>query len=93
MSKSSLPEKFFDVRTMSRYARKGSISAKEIEDHYKALSNDEGNFELSIIEDDDIGVGEELSEEELKALPPITEDDIDNFDFLDKSATGSDDES
>lgn len=93
MSKSLLPEKFFDVRTMSRYARKGNISAKDIEDHYKALPNDEDNFELSILEDDDdIGVGEELSEDELKALPPMTEDDIDNFDFLGKDSEDSDKE-
>jgi hypothetical protein len=92
MSKLSLPEKFFDVRTMTRYARKGNISAKDIDEHYKALPNDEGNFELSIIEDDDIGVGEELSEDELKALPPMTEDDIDNFDFMGKSSEDSDQE-
>lgn len=92
MSKSSLPEKFFDVRTMARYAQKGLISAKDIEEHYKVLPNDEGNFELSIIEDDDIGIGEELSEDELKALPPMTEDDIDNFDFMEKSSEDSDKE-
>lgn len=92
MSKLSLPEKFFDVRTMSRYARKGNISAKDVEEHYKALPNDEDNFELSIIEDDDIGVGEELSEDELQALPPMTEDEIDNFDFLGKDSEDSDKE-
>lgn len=79
-----LPEKYFDVRTTDFYLKKKSISRQDIESYFKNLPNDESNFEVTLFEsDDEIGLGDELSEEELNAMPEITEDNIDNFDFLD----------
>jgi hypothetical protein len=78
MSK-TLEERHFDVRTVNRYLKKGSVTKTELEAHYKALPNDEDNFELSILDEDEIGIGEELSEEELSAMPEITEENLDTF--------------
>lgn len=76
-------EKYYDVRTVDRYLKKGLIKKADLESYLKKLPNDEDNFELSVL-DDELGVGDALSEEEIKNLPPMSEDDIDNFDFLDK---------
>lgn len=81
----NLQEKHFDVRTRDRYLAKGSIQQNDIESYYKALPNEEENFELTTFEDDEIGIGDELTEEEMEALPPMREEDIDNFDFLEDS--------
>ena len=81
MSK-SIQEKHFDVRVMNRYMQKGVISKQDIEAHYTNLPNDENNFDLVMIEDDEIGMGDELSEEEISSMPEMTEDSIDNFDFM-----------
>lgn len=79
------PEKYFDVRTVDFYLRKNAVTKQDIEKHIKDLPNDENNFEVAMIDtDDDIGLGDKLSEEELKAMPEITEDNIDDFDFLDE---------
>ena len=77
-----LDEKFFDVRVVKRYLKKGSITPKDVDEHLKTLPNDQDNFEMVMFEEDDIGVGSDLSEEDLKSMPEITEDNIDNFDFL-----------
>lgn len=78
-------EKYYDVRTMDRYLKKGLIKKGDVESHLKALPNDEDNFELSVLDDDDeLGIGEVLSDDEMENLPPMSEDDIDNFDFLEK---------
>lgn len=82
---SKLPEKYFDLRTRDRYIKKNLISKKDVESYLSDLPNDEDNFELSMFEDDDeIGLGEALSEEELQAMPEITEDNIDDFGFLEQ---------
>lgn len=83
MSK-NLQEKHFDIRVVNRYLKNGNITEKDLKEHYKSLPNDEDNFELVMIEEDDIGIGETLSEEELQSMPAITEDNIDNFDFMDE---------
>ena len=80
-------EKYFDVRVVGRYIKKGTISDGDVDTFKSALPNDEDNFELVMIEEDDIGIGDELSEEELKAMPTITEDNIDNFDFLEDESS------
>lgn len=77
-------EKFFDVRTNSRYIKKSVISQKDLQDHLKALPNDEENFDLVMFEEDDIGVGGEMSEDEINAMPTITEESIGKFDFVDE---------
>lgn len=77
-------EKFFDVRVVDRYLKRGVISEQDIQNHFKHLPNDEDNFELVMIEEDEIGVGE-LSEEELKSLPAITEENINDFEFLERN--------
>ena len=78
-----LSEKHFDIRTVDFYLRKNTVTKQDVEKHFKDLPNDEDNFEVVMIDnDDDIGLGDKLSEEELKAMPEITEDNIDNFDFL-----------
>lgn len=82
----NLDEKFFDVRTLGRYLQKGVITRQDVQNHLKSLPNDENDFKLVMFEEDDIGLGEELTEEELKSMPEITEDNIDNFDFLEDSA-------
>jgi hypothetical protein len=80
-----LPEKFFDVRTMEMYLKKGVLTRADIDQHAKALPNDESNFELTILEEDDKDVpSQSMSDDEIKSMPPLTEDDIDNFDFLEK---------
>lgn len=78
----SYEEKHFDVRTMDRYLQKGAISQSDIKEHMDALPNDEENFELIMIEDDDIGLGDTLTDEEIQSMPAMTEDSIDNFDFM-----------
>ena len=77
-----IPEKYLDRRTRERYLKKGLVSPKEFDQYLKALPNDEGNFELASFIDDELGVGDELSEEELENLPPIREEDINDFEFL-----------
>jgi hypothetical protein len=77
-------EKYYDVRTMDRYLTKGLIKKSDVETHLKSLPNDEDNFELSVLDDDELGIGEVLSDDEIEKLPPMSEDDIDNFDFLEK---------
>lgn len=77
-------EKYYDVRTMDRYLNKGLIKKTDVESHLKGLPNDEDNFELSVLDDDELGIGEVLSDDEIEKLPPMSEDDIDNFDFLEK---------
>ena len=77
-----LEEKFFDVRVVNRYLKKNSISQKDYESHLSSLPNDEKNFELVMIEEDDLGVGDDLTADEMESLPEITEDDINNFDFM-----------
>ena len=84
MSK-EIQEKHFDIRVVKRYLAKGAISQSDLKNHYDSLPNDETNFELVMIEDDDIGVGEELSDAEIEAMPAMTEDNIDNFDFMEKN--------
>ncbi len=74
--------KYFDVRTRERYLKSGQISQKEIDQQLKSLPDDEANFELVMVEEDDIGLGDSLSDEELNSMPNMTEDNIDNFDFL-----------
>lgn len=91
MSK-EIQEKHFDVRVVNRYLKKGTLTPKDLESHYASLPNDEGNFELSVIteDDDDIGLGDELSDEEIEAMPAMTEDNIDDFDFIKKSDGSND---
>ena len=79
-----IDEKYFDVRTMSRYVRQGRVKKEDINTHLKNLPNDEDNFALSTLDDDDMGVGDVLTDAELEKLPPMSEEDIDNFDFLDE---------
>lgn len=79
-----IPEKYLDRRIRERYLKKGLVTKKEVEQHLKALPNDEHNFELTTFAEDDLGIGNELSEEDLKNMPPMSEDDINNFDFVDK---------
>lgn len=83
MSKDLL-EKHFDVRVVNRYLKAGQLSKKDVDDHFAALPNDEGNFELVMLEDDDLNDGDSLSEAEIEAMPAMTEDSIDNFDFIKK---------
>ncbi len=79
-----IDEKYYDVRTMHRYIKKGIVSKADAESHLQSLPNDEDNFELSVLDEDDLGVGESLSDAEIENLPPMSEEDIDNFDFLEK---------
>lgn len=80
----NLNEKHFDVRTVNHYLKKGLITKKDVESFVSALPNDEDNFELMVFEDDDLGLDGTFSEADLQAMEPITEENIDNFDFLDK---------
>lgn len=80
-----LSDKHFDVRTVDFYMKQKIVSKQDVEKHMKDLPNDEHNFEVALFDsDDEIGLGDRLSDEELKAMPEITEDNINNFDFLDK---------
>lgn len=56
-------EKYFDVRTMHRYLKKGVVKQEEINAHLKALPNDEDNFELTVFENDDLDLPLEDEEE------------------------------
>ncbi len=80
-----LSEKHFDIRTVDFYLKKKLVSKQDVEKHMKDLPNDENNFEVVLFDnDDEIGLGDKLSEEELEAMPKITEDNINDFDFLNK---------
>lgn len=79
-----ITEKYLDRRVRERYLKKGLITPKELEQHLKALPNDEDNFELTTFVDDELGVGDELSEDELKNMSPMSESDINDFNFTDK---------
>jgi hypothetical protein len=79
-------EKHFDVRSVNYYLKKGVITKKDVESYTAQLPNDEDNFELMVFEDDDLDLGDDFSEADLQAMDPITEENIDNFDFLDKVA-------
>lgn len=84
----SKSEKYFDVRAVDFYLKKGVISRDEIDKYHKALPNDEENFELTVLQEDDDMNMVGFSEDDIKSMPPLSEDDIDNFDFLnDKSST------
>ena len=37
-----------------------------------------------VLEDDDIGIGEELTDDEIENMPEITEDNINDFDFIEE---------
>jgi len=76
--------KYFDLRTYQRYLTNGELKQDEYKKYLKDLPNDEENFELMLIVEDDIGLGDELSEEELQSMPTITEDNINNFDFMEE---------
>lgn len=89
MSK-EIAEKYLDKRVSHRYVTKGTINKKDVESYLKELPNDEDNFDLVMFEEDDIGVDGELSDEELEAMPAMTEDKIDNFDFMEDKKEGSD---
>lgn len=81
----NLFEKLIDRRTRERYLKKGLITQKDLEQHLKALPNDEDNFELTTFTEDEYeGLSDDLTEEEIKNMPPIKEEDIENFDFLDE---------
>jgi hypothetical protein len=80
----NLDSKCFDVRTRNRYQSNGEISKKDVDNYFKELPNEEENFELVMIVEDDIGLGDQLTEEELNAMPNMTEENINNFDFLDE---------
>lgn len=77
-------EKFYDIRTQQRYVKDGTVSQKDLTDHLKALPNDEDNFDLVMFESDEIGVGAEFSEDEIKSMPNLNESDIDKFEFDDE---------
>lgn len=80
----NLSEKLIDRRTRERYLKKGLVSQKDIEQHLKSLPNDEDNFELTTFTEDEFeGLGADLTEDEIKNMPPIKEEDFENFDFLD----------
>ena len=88
-----MKEKHYDIRTRNRYLKKGTITEKDVKTFIDALPNDEDNFELSMLDDEDeFALGDTLSEEELQAMPEITEADIDNFDFLENKESQSDSE-
>ncbi len=89
----NIENKYFDIRTRGRYLKSGEISQKDVDQYLKQLPNDEENFELVMIEEDDIGLGEQLSEEELKSMPSITEENINNFDFLEEEVSDTTQES
>lgn len=74
-------ERYFDLRTRERYLKKGLTTQKEIDSYLKNLPNEEKNFELTTFDDDDLGIGNPLSEEDLKNMPPISEDEIDAIDL------------
>lgn len=86
MTTKELDEKYFDLRTRERYLKKGVINQPDVDAHLKNLPNDEDNFELVMITEDEIGVGQELTDEEIKAMPAITEENLDNFDFIEESS-------
>lgn len=83
MSK-QIEEKLLDIRTVDRNIKNGLLTQKDVDQYNKNIPNDEDNFELIMIEEDDIGIGDTLTEEELKSMPAITEENIDNFDFMEK---------
>lgn len=74
-------EKLYDVRTVERYLKKGLVNKSDVTAYLKSLPNEQDNFELTTFEEDDLGLGD-MSDEEVASLPPIKEEDIDNFDFL-----------
>ncbi|MBF0104069.1 MAG: hypothetical protein HQM16_01970 [Deltaproteobacteria bacterium] len=79
----NIDTRYLDKRIRENYLKKGIISESDINAYLKDLPNEENNFELVMITDDEIGVGDELSDEEISSMPEITEDNIDNFDFED----------
>ena len=86
MSK-NLPEKLFDVRTRKSYLTKGKISEKDVENYIAALPDDADNFELTSFEDDDFfGT---MTDEEISSMAPMTEDAINDFDFLNETKDAS----
>jgi hypothetical protein len=84
MSK-AIEQKYVDVRTMHRYLKKGLVKKSEVDTYLKSLPNEEDNFELTVFEDDDLGLGD-MSDEEMAAMPPMSEEDINKFDFVDEDA-------
>lgn len=84
MSK-TIEQKHVDVRTMQRYLKKGLIKKSEVDTYLKSLPNEEDNFELTVFEDDDLGLGD-MSDEEMASMAPMSEEDIDKFDFIDEDA-------
>lgn len=69
-----LSEKFFDVRVLQRNLKKGLITTKDIQDFNKSLPNDEDNFELTMVETDEIGISAKGSE-----------NNVDNSQFLESN--------
>ncbi len=79
MTKDADP-KIFDTRVIDRNIKKGLITKKDYDVYLKQLANDEDNFDLVPIEDEN--AEGPLSEEEIKAMPEMTPEQIENFDFL-----------
>lgn len=82
-----LDDKHFDQRTIERYLKKGLISKADVSQFLENLPNDEDNFELTTFEEEEQSLDSEflLSEDEIANMPPISEDEINNFDFMEKS--------
>lgn len=73
----------FDTRIIERRLKKGLVSQKEYDTYLKQLPDDKDNFDVVPIEDEN-AQGATLSEEEIKAMPEMKPEDIENFDFLEK---------
>lgn len=76
-------EKLFDTRIVERNLKKGLVPQKEYETYLKKLPDEKDNFDLVPIEDEN-AQDSNLSEEEIKAMPDMKPEDIENFDFLEK---------
>jgi hypothetical protein len=79
-------EKKFDTRVIERQLKKGLLSRKDYDAYLKQLPNDEDNFEIVPIVDESTETAS-FTEDEIKSMPDMKPEDIENFDFLEKKTT------
>jgi hypothetical protein len=57
-------EKLFDIRTLDAYQSRGVVKPAEFDKYLKALPDDEGNYDIVLIEEDEEILEEEAEDEE-----------------------------
>jgi len=64
MSAKKNDEKLFDLRTLDNFQSRGLVKPADYEKYLKTLPDDEGNYELCVLEEDEDLEDDEAPEEE-----------------------------